>query len=199
VTFIDTGVPHPADPAPSPTEANHLRLVPRRLEAATAPAPPQRSAPQLRAAVEGAGWVRVGPVALGSLRRYLVTWAAVLFGVLLVLQLVAYVLLSMLGVTGSVSKALAVVLGEQLPASGVVPALQLHNVLPLALLVSLVGAALLLVTAAGVVLMHNAVTELTGGFQVRLRPDARGARPQPERAPGSLPARVPVDAAPRPT
>lgn len=172
MTFIDTGLPRPADPVPSPAETNHLRLVPRRAEAAP-PLSPQRSAPQLRAAVEGSGWVRVGPVALGSVRRYLLTWSAVLFGVLLVLQLGAYAFLSVLGVTGSVSKALAVILGEQLPASGVVPALQLHNVLPLAIVVSLLGAVLGLVSAAAVVLMHNAVSELTGGFQVRLRPDAR--------------------------
>lgn len=183
MTYIETGVPRPADPPSAPADTAPLRLVPRP---APTPEPvplarPQRSGPQLRPPVAASGgWMRVGPVALTSARRYLMTWAAVLFGVLVVLQLSAYALLSLLGVTSSVSRALAVVSGQQLPGSGVVPMLQLHNVVPMTIAVALVLSALWLLAAAAVVMMHNAVAELTGGFPVRIRPDARGPQSRTE-------------------
>jgi hypothetical protein len=120
------------------------------------------------------GWSRVGTVQLRSATRYLAVWAAVLCGVLLLVLVGGYVLLSLLGVTGSASRALAIILDEPLPSSGVLPLLQPGNVLPAAVLVSVLLSALWFVAAMSAVLVHNAVTELTGGLRVRLRTVSSG-------------------------
>lgn len=120
----------------------------------------------------GSGWMRVGTVPLESAAKYLALWAVGLMVVLLIVLLGAYALLSVLGVIGSVSRGLAVILGQDLPSSGVLPALQPQTVLPAALIVSVLLSGLWLVAAVGAVLVHNGVTHLTGGFRVRIRPDS---------------------------
>ena len=84
----------------------------------SAPLSAQGTSPALRSSqlpprpVSAAGWVRIGTVRIRSALRYLIVWAVVLFGVLALVLGVGYVLLDVLGVTGSVSRALAVVLDE---------------------------------------------------------------------------------------
>jgi hypothetical protein len=126
------------------------------------------------------GWVRVGTVGLRSALSYLTVWAGVVFAALVLVLLGGYVVLAMLGVTGSVSRAMAVLMDEQVPASGVLPALQPGHVLPLAVLVSLLLAGLWLVSSVAAVLVHNAVSRLTGGLRVRIRPV--GHRPRARHA-----------------
>jgi predicted secreted protein len=121
-------------------------------------------------AVLPAGWVRVGTVQLRSAASYLVLWAVVLFAVLVCVLVGGYSALSQLGVTGSVSRALAVLTDEPLPPSGVLPVLQPDRVLPTAVLVSAVLSGVWLVLAFAAVLVHNAITKLTGGIRVRIRP-----------------------------
>jgi hypothetical protein len=103
-------------------------------------------------------------------------WAGVLFVVLLLVLVGGYLLLWALGVTASVSKALAIVLGEQVPSSGVLPVLQPQSVLPMAVLVSFALSVLALASAFAAVLVHNAVSSLTGGLLVRIRPADRASR-----------------------
>jgi hypothetical protein len=117
-----------------------------------------------------ATWVRVGKVRGRSAVRYLVVWAVGLFFVQLVVLVTTYVVLWSLGVTGSISRALAVVNDQALPASGVLPMLQPQHVLLTVVLVSLATSLLFFVAAVGVVLVHNATTTLTGGITVRVRP-----------------------------
>jgi hypothetical protein len=121
-----------------------------------------------------AGWTRVGTVQLSSAVRYLAVWAAVMCGVLLLVLVGGYIVLAVLGVTGSASRALAIILDEPLPSSGVLPLLQPSNVLPVAVLVSVLLSALCFASALAAVLVHNAVTELTGGLRVRLRSGPSG-------------------------
>ena len=118
-----------------------------------------------------ASWVRVGKVSPRAAVRYLVVWSGVLFVAQLLVLVVTYAVLSSLGVIGSVSRALALVSDQPLPASGVLPALQPLHVLPVLVVVSLVLSLLFLVAAVGVVLVHNATTTLTGGLAVRVRPE----------------------------
>ncbi|HUR13331.1 MAG TPA: DUF3566 domain-containing protein [Mycobacteriales bacterium] len=116
----------------------------------------------------------MGTVNVGSAARYLTVWAFVLCGVMLLVLVGGYVLLSLLGVIGSVSRALAVLLGEDVGGDGVLPMLRPSRVLPAVVLVSVVLSGLWLVSAFAAVLVHNAVTSLTGGFRVRLRPEGSG-------------------------
>ena len=123
--------------------------------------------------------MRVGTIGLWSAVRYLVVWAVVLFGVLVLVLLGSYVVLSFLGVIASVSSALAIILDEPLPASGVLPALQPQRALPTAVAVSAVLSVLALGAALALVLVHNAVSALTGGLRVRIRPaPSQGAHPR---------------------
>lgn len=124
--------------------------------------------------------MRVGAVPLDSAARYLVAWAVGIFAVLLVVLVFGYAVLSVLGVIGSVSRGLAVLLGQDVPKSGVLPVLQATTVLPAILVVSVLLSGLWLVAAFGAVLVHNAVTSLTGGLRVRIRPEA--TRPLPTRS-----------------
>jgi hypothetical protein len=121
--------------------------------------------------------MRVGAVPIDSATRYLVGWAVGIFAVLLVVLVLGYALLSVLGVIGSVSRGLAVLLGQDVPRSGVLPALRATTVLPAIVLLSALLSGLWLVAAFGAVLVHNAVTSLTGGLRVRIRPEA--SRPVP--------------------
>jgi hypothetical protein len=129
-----------------------------------------------RAAAAPVGWVKVGTISLHRAASDLLVWAGVLFAVLLLVLVGGYLMLWALGVTASVSKALAIVLGEQVPSSGVLPILQPQSVLPLAVLASFVLSALALASAFAAVLVHNAVSSLTGGLLVRIRPADRPAR-----------------------
>jgi hypothetical protein len=135
---------------------------------------PDAAESSVRAALAApTGWVRVGTIELRSAARYLVVWALVLFGVLGLVLAGGYVALAVLGVTRSMSRALAIILDEPLPESGVLPALQPQRVVPTALLVSAVLSALSLVSGLAAVLVHNAVSALTGGVRVRVRPEGR--------------------------
>jgi hypothetical protein len=131
---------------------------------APADSPPRRPIP-----TSTTSWIRVGTIQLRSAVRYLFVWATVLFAVLLLVLGLGFVLLDVLGVTGSVSRALAVILDQPLPSSGVLPVLQARNVLPAAVLLSAVMSGLWLMSAVAAVLVHNAVSSLTGGIRVRLR------------------------------
>jgi hypothetical protein len=158
-----------------------LRSVPRVEGEAQVSLTRSRTVPTVRpTGVQGSGWTRVGTVPLDSAARYLVAWAVGLLVVLVLVLLVGYGLLAALGVLGSVSRGLAVLLGEDLPSSGVLPVLQPGTVLPAVLVVSVLLSGLWLVAAFGAVLVHNAVTELTGGLRVRLRPDAPPTAPRPD-------------------
>jgi len=123
-----------------------------------------------------AGWVTVGTVRLQSVAGYLLLWAAVMCAVLFLVLVGGYLALWVLGVVASLSKALAIVLGEPLPESGVLPFLQPQSVVPLAVLVSFLLSGLALVTGFAAVLVHNAVSSLTGGVRVRLRASSAPAR-----------------------
>ena len=123
-------------------------------------------------------WSRLGRVDLRSAVRYLAVWAVALCAVLLAVLVLGYVLLSALGVMGSISKALAIVSGGD-TRSGLIPALQPQHVLPLLALSSVVLSALAFVASLAMVCVHNAATSLTGGLRVRLRPEAaRPVRPR---------------------
>ena len=103
--------------------------------------------------------------------RYFVVWTGVLFVAQLLVLVATYAVLLSLGVIGSLSRALALVSDQPLPASGVLPMLQPLHVLPLLVALSLVLSVLFLLAAVGVVLVHNATTTLTGGLAVRVRPE----------------------------
>lgn len=133
--------------------------------------------PARTTAPTGSGWMRVGAVPLDAAARYLVAWAVGIFAVLLVVLVLGYAVLSVLGVVGSVSRGLAVLMGQDVPKSGVLPALRATTVLPAIVLVSVLLSGLWLVAAFGAVLVHNAVTSLTGGLRVRIRPES--TRPVP--------------------
>ena len=111
----------------------------------------------------------VGHVELRSAMTYLLAWTGVVFAVVTLALWSAYEVLQRLGVLRSVSKAVATVLGDEVPASGVLPALELDALLPW-LLASAGGLALLwLLTLLAVVLVHNGICALTGGPRVRVR------------------------------
>jgi hypothetical protein len=122
--------------------------------------------------------MRVGPVDPNAALRYLAVWAGVLCAVLVVVLVLGYVLLTVLGVTGSVSKALGILSGDE-ASSGLVPALQPQRVLPLLVVGSVVLSGLAFVAAIAGVLVHNAATSLTGGLRVRMRAETvRPVRPR---------------------
>ena len=156
-------------PAPR-TGTRTVPLRPREQDAAARPVELRRreTAP--------AGWVRVGTIRVHRAGSYLLAWAAVLFAVLFLVLVGGYLMLWATGVTASVSEALAIVLGEPLPESGVLPMLQPQTVLPMAVLLSFVLSVLALAASFAAVLVHNAVSALTGGLLVRIRPADRGPR-----------------------
>ncbi|MFN2538428.1 MAG: DUF3566 domain-containing protein [Mycobacteriales bacterium] len=151
--------------------------VPRRVPAAAPPTRrslrrmrgrPGRPRPPAEAEPEVQVWTEVGTVSLRSATRYLTVWTAVLFVVLLLVLCGGYAVLLVLGVIASVSRALALVLAEPLPSSGVLPFLRPQAVLPVAVLVSAALSVLWLITAIALILVHNATSSLTGGLRVRL-------------------------------
>ena len=153
----------------------HARRPVGPLPSPVAVKPASESAAARRAIPTTSGtWVRIGTIELRSAVRYLFAWASVMFAVLVVVLVVGYAFLDLLGVIGSMSRALAIIFDEPLPASGVLPALQARNVLAGAALVSALRSALWLVSALAAVLVHNAVSALTGGVRVRLRGRSSG-------------------------
>lgn len=113
--------------------------------------------------------VRIGSLGLGSAAAYLLLWMLVLLGVQLLVFWGGYAALDRLGVLSSVSRAAATVLGDPVPASGVLPALEFSALLPWALIGSGALAVLWLVGSLAVVLVHNCICAITGGPRVRLR------------------------------
>jgi hypothetical protein len=113
--------------------------------------------------------VRLGRVGLGSAFAYLFVWAVALYLVQVLALLIAHAALDRLGVLESVSSAAAAVLGDDEPAGGVLPALELRAVLPWILIGAGMLSLLWLLASFTLVLLHNAVCTLTGGLRVRVR------------------------------
>ena len=113
--------------------------------------------------------VRVGVVELRSAVAYLVTWAAVLFVVEVLVLWSSHQALDRLGVLASISRAAATALDVPLPDTGVLPALEFDALLPYVLVGAGVLSALWLLTLLAVVLVHNGVCAVTGGLRVRVR------------------------------
>lgn len=143
----------------------HRHAVPRPSEAGddavATPAPPATPVPD--------DVVRVGTISLRSAAAYLSLWMLVLLAVEVLVFWGGYTLLSNLGVLTSVSAALATVLGEPVPDSGVLPALELPALLPWAVLGGAALAVLWMIMSLALVLVHNCVCAITGGPRVRLR------------------------------
>ena len=113
--------------------------------------------------------VQVGTLGLRSAAAYLLLWMLVLLAVEVLVFLVGYLLLDRLGVLESVSAATATVLGDPVPTSGVLPALELSALLPWAVVAGAALALLWLVMSLALVLVHNAICAITGGPSVRVR------------------------------
>lgn len=112
--------------------------------------------------------VALGRVGLRSVAAYLVLWAVVLFVVEVLVFWSGHAALLRLGVLESVSRAVATVLDDPVPETGVLPALEFGALLPW-LLVAAAGLAVLwLLTLLAVVLVHNGIAAVTGGPRVRL-------------------------------
>lgn len=114
------------------------------------------------------------PVALGRLELrsvvpYLLLWTAVLFVVEVLVLWSSHAALLRLGVLQQVSQAVATVLDQPVPDSGLLPVLELGALLPW-LLAAAGGLALLwLLSVVSVVLVHNGICAVTGGPRVHLR------------------------------
>ena len=114
--------------------------------------------------------VVVGPIELRSAATYLLAWALVVFAVVVLVLSSGYAVLDRLGVLASVSRAVATVLGDEVPAGGVLPALELDALLPWLLAGAAALAVLWLLTVLAMVAVHNGICALTGGPRVRTRP-----------------------------
>ena len=113
--------------------------------------------------------VALGRLDLRSFAAYLGLWTVVLFVVELLVLWSSHTALLRLGVLESVSRAVATVLDDEVPATGVLPALEFGALLPW-LLVAAAGLAVLwLLTMLAVVLVHNGIAAVTGGPRVRLQ------------------------------
>lgn len=112
--------------------------------------------------------VRIGAIRFRSAAAYLLLWTVVLFAVQVLVFWAAYATLHRLGVLDSASEAAATVLGDPVPASGVLPALELSALLPWALLVAGLLSVLALIASLAVLLAHNCICAITGGPQVRV-------------------------------
>lgn len=113
--------------------------------------------------------VAVGPVDFGSLAAYLLAWTVVLFVVELVVLWSSHAALDRLGVLASVSQAVATVLGDEVPAGGVLPVLEFDALLPWLVAGAAALAVLWLLTLLAVVAVHNGICALTGGPRVHVR------------------------------
>ena len=113
--------------------------------------------------------VRVGAISLRSAAPYLFLWMLVLLAVEVLVFWGGYTLLAALGVLTSVSAALATVLGDPVPDSGVLPALELPALLPWAVLSGAALAVLWMIMSLALVLVHNCICAISGGPRVRVR------------------------------
>jgi hypothetical protein len=113
--------------------------------------------------------LRLGALELRSAAAYLAVWAGVVFVVEVLLLWTSHEALDRLGVLASASRAAATVLDVEVPASGVLPALEFGALLPWLLLGAAASALLWLLTALTVVLVHNGICAVTGGPRLRLR------------------------------
>lgn len=143
---------------PAPREPDAPRSDP-------GPAPPAAAGQ----GAPGRSDVRLGPVRMGSAARYLALWTLVLMGVEVLVFWVGYLLLASLGVLESVSAAAATVLGDPVPESGVLPALELAALLPWAVLAGAALALLWLVLTLSLLLVHNGICRIVGGPRICLR------------------------------
>ena len=131
-------------------------------DVAEAPGPPRVEVPR---PVEA---VRLGAIGFRSAAAYLLLWTVVLFAVQVLVFWAAYTTLHRLGVLDSISEAAATVLGDPVPASGVLPTLELSALLPWALLVAGLLSLLALIASLAVLLAHNCICAITGGPRVRV-------------------------------
>ena len=131
------------------------------VPAAAEPAPPATAPPE--------GSVRLGSVGLRSAAAYLFLWMLVLLAVEVLVFWGGYTALAALGVLESVSAALATVLGDPVPESGVLPALELPALLPWAVLGGAALAVLWMIMSLALVLVHNCICAITGGPRIRVR------------------------------
>jgi hypothetical protein len=146
--------------------------VPFRLHRQTRP-DGGRAAPTA-GVVDAEGGVPGGSLALGRLElrsaaAYLLLWTVVLFAVEVLVLWSSHTALLRLGVLESVSHAVATVLDEPVPDTGVLPALQLDALLPWLLAVAAGLAVLWLLTVLAIVLVHNGICAVTGGPRVHVR------------------------------
>jgi hypothetical protein len=112
---------------------------------------------------------RSGALDLRSAAVYLAVWAGVVFVVEMLLLWSSHAALDRLGVLSSASRAAATVLDVDVPASGVLPALEFGALLPWLLLGAAASALLWLLTCLAVVLVHNGICAVTGGPRLRVR------------------------------
>jgi len=153
----------------------HPAALPTPREGSLRSVPPAGSAPPaLDQAVEPdeaptAPTVRIGAASLGPAALYLFIWMLVLLGVEVLVFWGGYSALERLGVLESVSRAVATVLGDPVPASGVLPALEFSALLPWAVLGGAALALLWLIGSLAVVLVHNCICAITGGPRVRVK------------------------------
>lgn len=110
----------------------------------------------------------VGEFELRSVAAYLLVWTGVVFVVEVLVLWSAHLVLDRTGVLGSVSRAVATVLDDEVPATGVLPVLELSSLLPWLLVGAALLAVLWLLTLLAVVVVHNAVCALTGGPRLRV-------------------------------
>ncbi len=111
----------------------------------------------------------VGRLELRSVAAYLLLWTVVLFAVEVLVLWSGHTALLRLGVLDSVSRAVATVLGDPVPETGILPALEFGALLPW-LLVAAGGLAVLrLLTLLAVMLVHNGICAVTGGPRVHVR------------------------------
>jgi hypothetical protein len=113
--------------------------------------------------------VALGRLDLRSVAAYLALWTVVLFVVEVLVFWSSHAALLRLGVLESVSRAVATVLDDQVPETGVLPALEFGALLPWLLVVAAGLAVLWLLTLLAVVLVHNGIAAVTGGPRVRIR------------------------------
>jgi hypothetical protein len=130
---------------------------------------PSRTPPQPDTATPPGDPVALGRLELRSVVPYLLVWTAVLFVVEVLVLWSSHAALLRLGVLEQVSRAVATVLDEPVPASGLLPALELGALLPWLLAAAAALAVLWLLSLVSVVLVHNGICAVTGGPRVHLR------------------------------
>jgi hypothetical protein len=152
---------HRHDPVPAPSSPGDDAVRDRADET-----PDDRASAPAAGPPEGV--VRVGAVGLRSAAAYLLAWMLVLLAVEVLVFWGGYTLLSALGVLTSVSAALATVLGDPVPESGLLPALELPALLPWAVLGGAALAVLWMLMSLALVLVHNCICRITGGPRLRV-------------------------------